>query len=267
MAQTTNSSGINTDQGNNKSLSIQVRLDGFSFLIQDQSGLVLEHKSLPFTKVSPNNLLKEVYALYQEESLLSKPYSRVTIIYVNELFTLVPEPLFDEAHLTDYLKFNTRLLKTDFVAYDTIVDQEIVNVYIPYTNLNNFFFDQYGSFSYYHGMSVLLETHLNQPAETLPKLVVNVHQASFDLIAIRDGKLVLANSFMYQTKEDFIYYLLFTIEQLELDPETLILQLTGHITKGDPTYELAYTYIREVQVLPSLSESIPQQDYLLSTLL
>jgi len=268
MAQTTNS--IDKQEKKEHTLSIQVRLDGFSFFIQNViSKAITTYRNINFQhKVDPNHLLKELHQIYAEEKILLESYSHINVIYINPLFTLVPKALFKEEHLTDYLKFNTKLLKTDFVTYDELNDQELVNVYIPYTNANNFFFDQYGSFSYHHGVSILI-AHSNDQTLQLKQnhVIINVQPHSFDLLVIKDSKVVLANSFDYQTKEDFIYYLLFTIEQLDLDPETIKLSLTGHIIKESDLYQLIYTYVREICLLPSTHEAIPQEDYLLSTLI
>jgi len=267
MAQTTSS--IDEQEKKEHILSIQVRLDGFSFFVQNNLSKTIDtYKHIPYQhKVDPNHLLNELQEIYAQEKLLSEPYSRIDVIYINPLFTLVPKALFKEEHLTDYLKFNTKLLKTDFVAYDELKDQDLINVYIPYTNVNNFFFDRYGSFTYHHGISVLIAHHLNTTQQLEQhQVIVNVQPTSFDLLVIRDNKVVLANSFDYQTKEDFIYYLLFTMEQLDLDPETTKLSLTGHIIEQSDLYQLIYTYIRNVELLPSVHTAIPQEDYLLSTL-
>ena len=45
---------------------------------------------------------------------------------------------------------------------------------------------------------------------------------------------------------DFIYYLLFTSEQLQLNPETLNLIFIGKIKSEDELYKIAYKYIRHV---------------------
>ena len=268
MAQTTNNISTTATKQEQHSLSIQVRLDGFSFFVRDvSSGAIRDYKSIVFDqRVDPNGLLPVLDKIYTEHAVLLNHYQKVDVIYINSLFTLVPEPLFDEAHLSDYLKFNTRLLKTDFVAYDKITSCAVMNVYIPYTNLNNFLFDRYGSFTYHHGISLLIREQAKDLSSLPDKMVINVHPSSFDLICFKTQKLVLANAFEYQTPEDFVYYILFTVEQLELDPETIQLQLTGHIQEGDALYERIYTYIRNVKLLPSIANTIPQDDYLLSTL-
>ena len=62
-------------------------------------------------------------------------------------------------------------------------------------------------------------------------------------------QLQLFNTFEYQTADDFLYYLLFTAEQLHLNPETLKLLLLGDISENDGLYQKAYQYIRNVDFL------------------
>ena len=61
--------------------------------------------------------------------------------------------------------------------------------------------------------------------------------------------LGIYNSFDFSTKEDFIYYLLFTTEQLNLNPENFKVQLLGLISEDSEFFEIAYKYIRNVSLL------------------
>jgi hypothetical protein len=49
-------------------------------------------------------------------------------------------------------------------------------------------------------------------------MTVHFSEGHFEII-IQNQKLLFFNSFDYQTPEDFIYYVLFTAEQLSLNPE------------------------------------------------
>ena len=84
-------------------------------------------------------------------------------------------------------------------------------------------------------------------------------------MAIANQKLLLYNTFEYQTKEDFIYYLLFTAEQLQLNPEIFQLKLFGKISKENELYQIAYKYIRNVSLFfehNDLDKNISQENYL-----
>ena len=80
------------------------------------------------------------------------------------------------------------------------------------------------------------------------KMFVHVNNTHFEIVIIQNQKLQLFNSFDYKTPEDFIYYILFTAEQLHLNPESFQLELIGKITKDDSLYEIAYKYIRNVSL-------------------
>lgn len=263
----TNSLSENT----NKKLSIQVRLDGLSFFTQDiESGQVIYYENYPFkTKVDALGLTQEVSKLYESNTVLQQAYKKIIVTYVNSLFTFVPKAVFNEDFLADYLKFNTKILATDYIAFDILEKQDMVCVYVPYTNCNNLFFDYYGSFEYHHSMSLLVEHTLHRATkkEETPRLLVNVHQSSFEVVAFQNNAVLLTNSFDFTTKEDFIYYLLFTIEQLALDPETLIVALVGEISKESALYDIAYTYIRNVSIENTAIPILKVTDYTATTLL
>lgn len=263
----TNSLSENT----NKKLSIQVRLDGLSFFTQDiDSGQVLHYENHTFENtVDALGLTQEVSNLYASNTVLQQSYKKVGVTYVNSLFTFVPKAVFNEDFLADYLKFNTKILATDYIAYDVLERQDMVCVYVPYTNCNNLFFDYYGSFEYHHSMTLFVEQALKLATkkEDLPRLVVNVHHSCFELVAHQNNSVLLTNCFDFTTKEDFIYYLLFTIEQLELDPDKIAVSLVGEISKESALYDIAYTYIRNVSIENTAIPPITATDYTATTLL
>jgi len=57
------------------------------------------------------------------------------------------------------------------------------------------------------------------------------------------------NSYEYQTPEDFIYYVLFVMEQLKMDPREQLIQLAGKIDEHSDLYKTVYKFIRNVHVL------------------
>lgn len=232
-------------------MSIQVRLNGFSFCILNCSTNKIDwYKKIDLgSEKSPVEILKEIEKLYEEETPLQNEFQEVIVLFSNNLYTIVPESLFIEEEASTYLKFNTKILKTDVVAHD-IVDRELVNVYIPYTNINNYFFDKYGEFEFKHNISVLIEAALARDNESgNAQVYLNDYSNYYDLVVVKDNKLLLANTFMYDTKEDFIYYLLFTAAQLKIEPSEFNLWLLGDISKDSDNFSIAYTYIKNIEFL------------------
>lgn len=243
----------NKKQTNNIKLSIQVSLSGLSFCALNRDGNLIEFfKDSRFRrKMNPLETLQQIEKVYAEEQYLNVEPAEIEIIFSNELYSIVPEKFFTEENASDFLKFNTKILENDFVAHDDLPEQKLVNVYIPFTNINNFFFDRYGEFTYRHCVTVLVEEFLKQNKNQAEgeKVYLNRNSSGYDLLVIQKGQLLFSNSFHCETKEDFIYYLLFTAEQLELDPQHFELILLGNITQNSDYYDIAYTYIRKISFL------------------
>lgn len=245
MAITSNTYNIPTKQ----ELSIQISLSGLSFcILQRDTKTITFLKDYNFDKkLNPHEVLDKIKHLFNTESFLKSNFDNVQVIHVNELSTLVPKPLFDENCLADYLKFNSKILKSDFIAFDSIEINDTANVYVPYVNINNFIYDLFGSFTYKHVSTILIEQILaiEKNANNV-KVYINVNKNHFEMVVIDKSKLLLFNTFEYTTKEDFIYYILFTAEQLQLNPELFELIFTGDIDSKDELYFIAYKYVQFV---------------------
>ncbi|NCO63634.1 MAG: DUF3822 family protein [Flavobacteriales bacterium] len=245
MAQTIKNSDIN----NHQELSIQVSLSGLSFcILQRDSNTISIIKHIEFEKkLNPFDALDRIKHVFNTEDALKNNFKSVHVTHVNELSTLVPKALFNEDNLADYLKFNSKILKTDFITFDEIALNDSVNVYVPYVNINNFIYDTFGSFTYKHFSTILIENILaiDKNSES-QKVYVHVESNHFEIVILDKGNLIIYNTFEYSNEEDFMYYLLFTIEQLQLNPETIKVLFLGQIKKEDPLYKIAYQYIRHI---------------------
>ena len=233
-------------------LSIQVGLNGLSFLVLDLFTKKVELiRDIKFAeKITPQQLLKNLIEEFDNIDLLNENFNKIQVIHDNEVQTLVPSALFEEANLSDYLKFNAKIFKNDFITYDAITNQEIMSVYVPYVNVNNYIFEKFGSFEYKHSSTVIIDKVLQIEKNIKEKsLYVNVEKSNIDILVISSNSLLFYNKFNYNTKEDFIYFILFTIEQLELNPEKLNCKFLGSILNDDELFKIAYKYIRNVSIV------------------
>ncbi|SKB85800.1 Protein of unknown function [Salegentibacter holothuriorum] len=234
----------------NLELSIQVSLDGLSFCTLNS----VENEVLHFNKIrfpqqlDPIKVLAEIEKVFETNKTLVEA-SQVKLIFDNALYSFVPASLFKEENASDYLKFNTKILKTDFISHEEIGNTGIINVYIPYTNIINFFFEKFGEFEYQHLNTILVKNLLDLPKVDRPQMFAHVKHKQFDLVVIENGELLLCNSFNFTEKEDFLYYILFTAEQLNLKPENFRLFLLGAISKASPLFKIAFEYIKHIELL------------------
>lgn len=238
-------------------LSIQLSLDGFSFStldIDQKKVLQVTHVKYEQFASTPELLLENVKKVFSKEKALQKRYASVNITHVNDLSVLVPKPLFDENKIKDYIKYSSKTFEQDYVVHDEIEDHEMINVYIPFVNVNNFFLERFGGFEYKHFSSVLIDSLLKTYQYSQhPHLFAYVHDRHFEIVAIAGNQFLLYNSFLYDTKEDFIYYILFAAEQLKFDTNQMELMLLGDISTESELYKTAFAYVKKVSLLENRS--------------
>ena len=242
----------NIEVTSKRKLSIQFSLDGFSFCTTNTHNEVLEFSSYTFskTKNSPELVLENLQDIFKKEKSLQYDFETVTVIHQNNLNTLVPNEYFKEDALKSYLKYSIKTIATDLITFDELDFMNSKNVYIPYVNINNFLFQNFGEFEYKHYSSVLLEK-LFSIASNDVCCYIHVSKSTFDIVIIKNSNLQFFNIFEYRTKEDFMYYVLFTLEQLELSTEETLVSVLGDIEEDSDLFRLMYTYIRNIDFLSS----------------
>ncbi|WP_299062284.1 DUF3822 family protein [uncultured Polaribacter sp.] len=235
-------------------LSIQFNLDGFSFCITNNTSketLYFSEYVFDEKQSNPENLLDKIKEIFKTDSYLQKDFATVLVVHQNNLFTFVPNQYFDENKLVEYLNYNIKTLATDFIAFDDLQSINAKNIYVPYVNINNYLFQNFGEFEYRHHLTLFIEQLISINNSDKKEVYVNVTKENFDVVVIKNKKLKFSNSFSFESKEDFIYYILFTFEQLKLDVEKTALFFSGDIELNSDIYKITYQYIRNVSFLES----------------
>ncbi|WP_203258407.1 DUF3822 family protein [Hyunsoonleella ulvae] len=234
----------------NQKLSIQISLSGLSFcILNTNTNAISNFEHIRFNKkANPFEALERLIHFFETKPYLQNTtFDDILVIHENDLSTLVPKSLFNEDYLADYLKFNSKILKSDYISFDILNNNESINVYVPYVNINNYIYEAFGEFTFKHFSTILIEKVLKKEiGSTSTKVYIHIEQEHFEIIAVDHGKLVLYNTFEYNNAEDFIYYILFILEQLDYDPESIDTVLIGNIPEEHMLYKIAYKYIRNV---------------------
>ncbi len=241
-------------------LSIQVSLNGLSFCILDSIGKkIIRAESYRFpSKLNPFEAQKELKAFIKSGGIKEFAFSEVVVVHRNDLFSLVPKVLFDPGELPNYLKYNAKILANDLLEYDEIPSFDLTNVYVPFANINNTIYDLFGDFEFKHHGTVLIEALLGSAAgSNEPVCFVYVTPEELDLIVLQQKKLLFFNNFSYTSPEDFLYYLLFSMEQLQLDPKETKVRVFGSVEEGDPIFDLCQEYVQHLSLyLPDVPGEI-----------
>ena len=234
---------------NNSSLVIHVNESWVIFCLFNNQKLSSLNKVRFLHNKKSNFILKTIKKYIKSFSKENIP-SEVKLIYYNRTSTLVPADLFDPKNSLNYMKYNTSIRIDDIAANDHVLNNEINNVYIPNIDINNFIFEKFKTFDFYHYSSLLIEKISNDFAEKFSKRVfVNVNDGFIDILYFKDKKLEFYNSYDYNSIEDVLFYLLFCLSELKLNPDEIHTVFSGSIDLDSKLYELIYTYVRNVELI------------------
>jgi len=228
----------------NYHLSIQAGNDGLSHCVLDiKPNRYLALESFTFQHIYNSSMLCEtIDELIGKSAVLKNLFKSVTVSLVHERSTLVPSALFEKGLEREYLAFNHAVGPDEDVHVYSLKSLDARNIFSVKHDIFNTFKKHFPNARFNHHSSSLIEALAGSPG-----LFVHVQASHFEIIFVKGKKLVFYNSFSHQTSEDFIYYLLFTMEQLKLSPENTELRLAGEIEKSSAIYSLLHKYVRTIR--------------------
>ncbi|HLG03583.1 MAG TPA: DUF3822 family protein [Bacteroidia bacterium] len=218
-------------------------------VLDNLSNDFLAFEQYVFRKADNDPLLAEqLQNVIAGHEWLTNGFKRVDALVVSERFTLVPAALFDSQHAKDYLAFNQPLDTNDAVLVDMLRNAEARNIYAIDASLEKMLKKISPAVRIRHHLSPLIERTLSVTKNKEGRRVfAHVRQGNFDLVISESGNLLLANTYKYQTSEDFIYFLLYATEQLKMNPETMELEIAGEVAEDSAIAGLAKKYVRQVR--------------------
>ncbi len=234
-------------------LSVQVNLYGLVFcLFNPDKNKFIGLQAYHFPHVETYDQLPSMFGqILNQEPWFAYPYKEVNALIENRFSTLVPQPLFDPNHKNLYLGFNQPFQENSRINYDQLKNIGAYMVYYASNPLVEKIKDFWANARILHISTALIEglsaNYKNKFDENT--LFINVQNESFDLVYFNNKNLQFYNQFLFHTKEDFIYFLLLSIEQLSLNPEKVNLIMMGNIDKTSANYDMIFRYIKHFKFI------------------
>jgi hypothetical protein len=80
------------------------------------------------------------------------------------------------------------------------------------------------------------------------KAYLYLNEQKVGITIFDSDKLIFNNSFNYTSKEDLLYYVLFSFEQLKISADSIDVTVFGNIEDTDESFSLMYEYIRNIKL-------------------
>jgi hypothetical protein len=234
-------------------LYIQLSLENLCFTIYHPlRDKYLSMESVDFGKsLSAESFTKVLTTYIQNHKWLTLPFKEVVIYYEATESTLVPSPLFVNEEAGNFAHFNFDPASDQQVFSEKIQNLDANIVYAVPRVLKTLFSEHFSSHALvcHAGRFIDLALLINKKTPGQKKIFLNVRRSFVDIAIPEGNKLLFFNSFEFRTKEDFLYYLIFTMEQLSIHPEETELLLSGFIEKNSPMFDIFFKYVMNIRFI------------------
>lgn len=233
-------------------ITIQCSLDGFCFVIHDiEENKIIDIELYQTSETGDETLVMETLEkTVFKKGLYEKPVHAVRYIVGNRLNTLIPEELFDEEQMESYFRFNHDLPQGYSLLSENLQLLNSVNVFALSTIQEKTIRSLWSNVTITHQSSVFLNGVMREnPFDDKTVAYVNVNSRSFDLAIVSEGKLTFFNNFKFNTKDDFIYFLMFTLQQQQLSGQEVPVYFAGLISGNSEIIKLCERYIKRIHFI------------------
>ncbi len=236
-----------TAKGEPLYLSMLIGSGSFMFVISTnnfKNVVELCHVEITHHANAAFNLTEKVSFLVNNYLLHQKKFEKVNLAFLNSEFTMLPEAFSVQQELRPLLEFTTG---TEQVKNS--LQHHIKNLSFCYTlepQLLGFFERTFPNASIRHAGAVAINLFFSQHSLLSANLFLTIGDGWMELAAKQNTELLFYNVFNFENNEDILYYLLFTMEQFDLNPLQVKLIIAGQRPVTDELFRNIKKYIKSV---------------------
>jgi len=169
-------------------------------------------------------------------------FESVKIIHFSKPPVIVPNKLFKKENLIKYLSTNYKLSNNSNISYDETSNKLIYTVYEKSKNIEDILDKKGVKFESINYFTVIYEylTPLKKNDEI--SIYINLRANLFDLIIYKKEEFLYFNTFNKNNKEEFLYYLLYSLKTFEADINTTKINFLGKFEEFKDYYDYTKLY-------------------------
>jgi hypothetical protein len=247
----TNSKSENTQQV----LSLRLGEKHACFSISNKSAKLL-HELVYCTSNEINET--ELAGFFSAYPVLNNPFHQILIASDSSYSSFIPsdEYTLDEAgQLVNNIAGAKNVMT---VITEPVPGWQLQNAYTVPSEIQELLTKKFPAANYFHHYSICMK---NIPSKNIDGcLLVDFRNEEFTVLAARQKELVLAQSYVYSTPEDVLYYLLRIVKQFSLSQQTVQIQLSGLVDKESALYKELYQYFLHIEFRDA-SWSMPSEEF------
>lgn len=176
-----------------------------------------------------------------------KSYQHVYVNYFNSQFTLCPTSFYNSDNNRSLLEFNTGSVGDKLILCDDI-NADIKLIYAVDESLKSSLDIIFPHHLIKHTLTVLSKMMLQTEELVKENIILSIHSNYIEVVLKQEQKLILANQYSIKTQEDVLYYVLFILEQYQLNPLTTTITVVGNLDSNSSLIGSLKKYIKNIRL-------------------
>ncbi len=131
------------------------------------------------------------------------------------------------------------------IVSELIAEWQLYNIYTAPKEIQQWVGKKFPSVRFWHQYTLAIK-YIDAAAAN-GSLLVDIRKSDFTIIAAKNSKVILAQTFEYSTPEDILFYLLKICQQFSLSQREVQVQLSGLVDKQSALYKELYQYFIHIE--------------------
>ena len=177
----------------------------------------------------------ELTRIINTDTNLQQQYQHTLCTIESNSSTLIPEPLFEEKNITNYLDETDN----DNLAYKYIKQnfEDCFTIFTIKKNILHLLETQFHHIKIKSASSVLIDYASTLNQDNHNTILTEVKEKSFHIVFHEKGKLKFYNQFNFETINDFIYYFMNCIQILRIDTKETNTMVVSELHKEHTLFQ------------------------------
>lgn len=230
-------------------LLLKITADSFSYAIIDKTTSQLK---AVYDQQESDNISRDLSAKLKNDSYLNLPFKEIKVAVYTENSISIPNDLFDAQNLDQYAKFFTEE-QSDNLYVRPFSSYGFTSIFTLHRFIDETLADSLLSCKLFDQVAPVLAMVKDQVHKSM---ILDFTAASFNVVITEGEQLIFRNYYEIAHAEEFNYYLLLIINQLQLNTKEMNVQLSGIIHENDHYYKCIAKYFKIISFNTPLSDQV-----------
>jgi hypothetical protein len=214
-------------------------------MVSDSENAVVFLAEFHFPSAQGEALVTQIATILNQYKVTASIFQKVYVSFLNKDFTLVPESFYDATRVASLVTFATG-------SEGTVMGGKLPGLHFCYgveADLLNWCEKEFPQALFLHAGMVTLSMLLSDESLHTTSMFLVINNGWMELAVAKQGQVIFYNVFYFEVAEDILYYVLFAMEQLAINPLEAQLHISSQLEVTNSLMSDLNKYIRTVSYL------------------